>query len=46
MFKSNLKKHQRSLVTRDLILENINLFLHKVEHWVRQMQNGNWCHGV
>jgi hypothetical protein len=34
--KSHLKPHQPPLFTGDLKLETVNLFLRKVEHWVRQ----------
>jgi hypothetical protein len=34
--KSHLKQHQPPLFTGDLKLETVNLFLRKVEHWVRQ----------
>jgi len=34
--KSHLQQHQPPLFTGDLKLETVNLFLHKVEHWVRQ----------
>jgi len=34
--KSHRKQHQPPLFTGDLKLETINLFLRKVEHWVRQ----------
>jgi len=34
--KSHLKQHQPPLFTGDLKLETVNLFLRKVEHWVRE----------
>ncbi|KAF8251310.1 hypothetical protein K440DRAFT_637855 [Wilcoxina mikolae CBS 423.85] len=34
--KSHLKQHQPPLLTSDLKLETVNLFLRKVEYWVRQ----------
>lgn len=34
--KFHLEYHQPPLFTRNLKLETVNLFLHNMEHWVRQ----------
>ena len=43
--KSHLKQHQPPLFTGDLKLETVNLFLRKVEHWVRQGGAAMGYHG-